>query len=131
MNTKILLLDEPSNGMDITSKSVFRSTVAGLVSEEQLVIISTHQVRDLENLIDPVIILDQKQVLLHASIEEITKKLCFITASKEPDGVLYSEQTPLGYSLVKANVNGIDTKVNLETLFNAALKQKEWFKAHF
>ncbi|HPX79494.1 MAG TPA: ATP-binding cassette domain-containing protein [Bacteroidales bacterium] len=131
LNTKILLLDEPSNGMDITSKSVFRSTVAGHISEEQLVIISTHQVRDLENLIDPVIILDQKQVLLHASIEEITQKLCFITASQEPEGVLYSEQTPLGYSLVKANTTGADTKVNLETLFNAALKQREWFKEHF
>ncbi len=131
LNTKVLLLDEPSNGMDITSKSVFRSIVAGHISEEQVIIISTHQVRDLENLIDPVIILDQKQVLLHASIEEITKKLSFITAAKEEEGVLYSEQTPLGYSMVKANVTGVDTKVDLEALFNAALQHKEWFKEHF
>lgn len=131
LNTKVLLLDEPSNGMDITSKSVFRSIVAGHISDEQVIIISTHQVRDLENLIDPVIILDQKQVLLHASIEEITKKLSFITASKEQEGVLYSEQTPLGYSMVKANTNGADTKVDLELLFNAAMQYKEWFKEHF
>lgn len=130
LNTKVLLLDEPSNGMDITSKSVFRSIVAGHISDEQVIIISTHQVRDLENLIDPVIILDQKQVLLHASIEEITKKLSFITDTKEQEGVLYSEQTPSGYSMVKANANGADTKVDLEILFNAAMQYKEWFKEH-
>ena len=44
---------------------------------------------------------------------------------------LYSEEIPIGYSLVKANTTGIDTKVNLETLFNAVLMHKEWFKEHF
>ncbi|NLA15812.1 MAG: ABC transporter ATP-binding protein [Bacteroidales bacterium] len=131
LNTKALLLDEPSNGMDITSKSVFRSIVAGHISAEQVVIISTHQVRDLENLIDPVIILDQKQVLLHASIEEITEKLCFHTEPQVPAEALYSEETLMGYSVVKANTGGVHTKVNLETLFNAALQHKEWFKEHF
>jgi len=131
LNTKILLLDEPSNGMDIPSKTVLRSIVAGQINEERFIIISTHQVRDLENLIDPIIILDRKDVLLHASIEEIAQKVCFINAADKQDDALYCEETPLGYSLVKANTAGIDTKVNLETLFNAVLMHKEWFKEHF
>lgn len=131
LNTKILLLDEPSNGMDIPSKTVFRSIVSGHISESRLIVISTHQVRDLENLIDPIIILDHKDVLLHASIQEITQKVCFINAADNQDEALYSEETPLGYSLVKANTAGIDTKVNLETLFNAVLTHKVWFKEHF
>ena len=131
LNTKILLLDEPSNGMDIPSKTVFRSIVSGQINEGRLIVISTHQVRDLENLIDPIIILDRKDVLLHASIEEIAQKVCFINAADKQDDALYCEETPLGYSLVKANTAGIDTKVNLETLFNAVLMHKEWFKEHF
>ncbi|HOF76222.1 MAG TPA: ABC transporter ATP-binding protein, partial [Bacteroidales bacterium] len=87
--------------------------------------------RDLENLIDPIIILDRKDVLLHASIEEIAQKVCFINAATKQDDALYSEEIPIGYSLVKANTTGIDTKVNLETLFNAVLMHKEWFKEHF
>ncbi|HHV02843.1 MAG: ATP-binding cassette domain-containing protein [Bacteroidales bacterium] len=131
LNTRILLLDEPSNGMDIPSKSIFRSIVAGLINEERLMIISTHQVRDLENLIDPIIILDQSGVLLYASIEEIAARVCFLTAHDKYPEALYAEETPLGYSLVKANTEGIDTKVNLETLFNAVLMHKEWFRDHF
>jgi ABC-2 type transport system ATP-binding protein len=131
LNTKVLLLDEPSNGMDIPSKSIFRSIVAGLVNEERLMIISTHQVRDLENLIDPIIILDNRGILLHASIEEIAARLCFLTSSEDLPDALYAEETPMGYSLVKANTAGMDTKVNLETLFNAGLIHKEWFRDHF
>lgn len=131
LNTKVLLLDEPSNGLDIPSKSIFRSIVAGHISDERLIVISTHQVRDLENLIDPIIILDNKGILLHASIEEIAARICFQISSDNQEDALYSEETPMGYSLVKANTEGIDTKVNLETLFNAVLIHKEWFQDHF
>lgn len=131
LNTRILLLDEPSNGMDIPSKTIFRSIVAGQINEERLLVISTHQVRDLENLIDPIIILDRKDVLLHASIEEIAQKVCFINSVEKQKDTLYCEETPLGFSMVRENTAGLDTKVNLETLFNAVLIQKEWFKEQF
>lgn len=131
LNTGILLLDEPSNGLDIPSKALFRSIVAGHINEEHIMVISTHQVRDLEHLIDPVIILDNKGVLLHATVQKITEKVCFVTKSDSDPDALYSEETPLGYAMVKANTCGLDTKVNLEALFNAVLTHKEWFDENF
>jgi len=131
LNTGILLLDEPSNGLDIPSKALFRSIVAGHINDERIMVISTHQVRDLENLIDPVIILNNQRVLLHAAIQEITEKVCFVTKSESDPDALYSEETPLGYAMVKANNQELDTKVNLEALFNAVLAHKEWFDEHF
>jgi ABC-2 type transport system ATP-binding protein len=77
VNTKLLLLDEPTNGLDIPSKSQFRRLVAQALTEENTFVISTHQVRDLENLIDPVIILDNNEVLLNHSVEEISRKFDF------------------------------------------------------
>ncbi|MFA5443857.1 MAG: ABC transporter ATP-binding protein [Bacteroidales bacterium] len=131
LNTGILLLDEPSNGLDIPSKALFRSIVSGYINDDRIMVISTHQVRDLENLIDPVIILDNKEVLLHATIQEISEKVCFITKSDNDPEALYTEETPLGYAMVKYNTQGLDTKVNLEALFNAVLSHKEWFNEHF
>ncbi|HOO42630.1 MAG TPA: ABC transporter ATP-binding protein [Bacteroidales bacterium] len=131
LNTGILLLDEPSNGLDIPSKALFRSIVSGYINDDRIMVISTHQVRDLENLIDPVIILDNKEVLLHATIQEISEKVCFITKSDSDPEALYTEETPLGYAMVKSNTQKLDTKVNLEALFNAVLSHKEWFNEHF
>jgi ABC-2 type transport system ATP-binding protein len=90
-NVQLFLLDEPTNGLDILSKAQFRKVVAGAATDDNTFIISTHQVRDLENLIDPIIILDQKDVLLNHSMEEIIKvnnkfadiEQLFITAVKD------------------------------------------------
>ena len=76
-NTKLLLLDEPTNGLDIPSKSQFRRLVANALTDENTFVVSTHQVRDLENLIDPIIILDNNEVLLNHSVEEISQKFDF------------------------------------------------------
>ncbi len=76
-HTPLLLMDEPTNGLDIPSKATFRRLVASLVDDDQTVIISTHQVRDLESLIDTVLILDQRQILLNKTLNEISEKLYF------------------------------------------------------
>jgi ABC-2 type transport system ATP-binding protein len=55
--TNLLIMDEPTNGLDIPSKTQFRKLMASLVNEERCIIISTHQVRDLDNLIDFLLIL--------------------------------------------------------------------------
>ncbi len=131
LNTKLLLLDEPSNGMDIPSKALFRSIVSQHLKEDQVMVISTHQVRDLENLIDPIIILEDQGVLLHATTREIAEKLYFFVDRMEDSRALYTEETPAGYVMVKPNTSGIESKVNLEALFNAALLHKEWLKNQF
>jgi len=63
--TKLLLMDEPTNGLDIPSKSQFRKVVAQSMRDDQIVVISTHQVRDVETLLDHVTIIEQNAVLLN------------------------------------------------------------------
>ena len=75
-NTPLILMDEPTNGLDIPSKSIFRKLVAGAMSENRTIIISTHQVRDLDSLIDWVILLHQGKIIyqedLNVLVEEAT-----------------------------------------------------------
>lgn len=130
-STKYLFLDEPTNGLDIPSKSQFRSSILKYTSENSTIVISTHQVRDLENVIDPIIILDRQDVLLNASLEEISRKLFFDYGTELHQESLYSEQLPGGFIQVYPNVRNQDSKVNIEALFNAVHKNKELIKGMF
>ena len=69
-NTRYLLMDEPTNGLDILSKSQFRKVVIESMSDDKTVIISTHQVHDVERLLDHVVIVDRNRVLLDQRLEE-------------------------------------------------------------
>ena len=132
LRTPLLLMDEPSNGLDIPSKTQFRRVIAQCADENTTILISTHQVRDLENLIDPIIILDSRDgVLLNASIEELSEKLYFSLDSSKDDAALYSEPTLGGYAKVSINNSGKESKVNIEALFNAVLNNKTTFKELF
>lgn len=119
-HTPLLLMDEPTNGLDIPSKATFRRLVASLIDDNQTVIISTHQVRDLESLIDTVLILDQRQTLLNKTLNEIGEKLYFGPLLPE-EKALYSEPTPQGTTGVTARDGKEETAVSLELLFNAAI----------
>ena len=119
-HTPLLLMDEPTNGLDIPSKATFRRLVASLIDDNQTVIISTHQVRDLESLIDTVLILDQRQMLLNKTLNEIGEKLYFGPLLPE-EKALYSEPTPQGTIGVTAREDKEETAVSLELLFNAAI----------
>ncbi len=70
-NTPYLFMDEPTNGMDIPSKSTFRKLVASMLDENRTIIISTHQVDDLEGLMDSVTIMENDGVLLSDTLENI------------------------------------------------------------
>ena len=119
-HTPLLLMDEPTNGLDIPSKATFRRLVASLIDDNQTVIISTHQVRDMESLIDTVLILDQRQILLNKTLNEIGEKLYFGPLLPE-EKALYSEPTPQGTIGVTARDGKEETAVSLELLFNAAI----------
>jgi ABC-2 type transport system ATP-binding protein len=131
LNVKYLFLDEPTNGLDIPSKTQFRSAIMKYTAEDSTIVISTHQVRDLENIIDPIIILDKQEVLLNASIEEISKKLFFDYGNELKQDNLYSEQLPGGYIQVRPNTTDEDSKVNIEALFNAVHLHKDLIKGMF
>lgn len=132
-NTKILLLDEPTNGLDIPSKIRFRKLISSVFDSERMIFISTHQIRDLDNLIDRVIIVDNGSLLLNASITEIAHKLCFKTISEITDKnkILYSEESLKGYSVVMENIHHEDSKIDLEQLFNGITENPEKAKAIF
>ena len=119
-HTPLLLMDEPTNGLDIPSKATFRRLVTSLIDDNQTVIISTHQVRDLESLIDTVLILDQRQILLNKTLNEIGEKLYFGPLLPE-EKALYSEPTSQGTIGVTARDGKEETAVSLELLFNAAI----------
>ena len=130
-NTKYLFMDEPTNGLDIPSKAQFRKAVTKYTREDSVILISTHQVRDLENIIDPIIILDRQDVLLNATIAEISEKLYFDYTTEKVEEALYSEMIPGGNIQVYLNQTEEESKVNIEALFNTVLKHKELIKGIF
>jgi ABC-2 type transport system ATP-binding protein len=132
-NTEVLLMDEPTNGLDIPSKTQFRKLIASVMYHDKIIFISTHQVRDLENMIDNIIIVDNGELLLHSSISTISDKLCFKTVSEIPMGakVLYEEKMLKGTAVVMENVNGEDSKINLEQLFNGVTENPKITKELF
>ena len=132
-NTRILLLDEPTNGLDIPSKIRFRKLISTVFSEDRMIFISTHQIRDLDKLIDRVIIVDEGQLVLNASLSEIEEKLCFKTVANtdEYPVILYSEDSLKGVSIVVENKQKEASKVNLEHLFNAVTENSSIAKSIF
>lgn len=123
--TKYIFMDEPTNGLDIPSKSQFRRAVTKYTGEGSTIVIATHQVRDLENIIDPIIILDRREVLLNASLEDISRKFFFDYSNTPRPDALYSEITPGGSIQVCLNTSGQESKVNIEALFNTIHRHKE------
>ena len=130
-NASYMFMDEPTNGLDIPSKAQFRKAVSKYTSDESTLLISTHQARDLEAIIDPIIILDRQDVLLNASIGEITEKLYFDYGTEIDPDALYSEMVPGGCIQVTPNPAGAESKVNIEALFNAVLLHKSEIKEMF
>lgn len=128
---RYIFMDEPTNGLDIPGKTQFRSAIMRFTPEDSTIVISTHQVKDLENLIDPIIILDKRDVLLNASIEEITSKLFFDYGTTLNPDAIYTEQLPGGFIQVYPNTTGEESKVNIESLFNAVAKNRTLIKTLF
>jgi ABC-2 type transport system ATP-binding protein len=124
--TKLLLMDEPTNGLDIPSKSQFRKVVAQYMSEERTLIISTHQVHDVEALLDHILILNQQQLLLDASVSEIMEKYTFeYRMPDQMDDALYAEPSLQGNAVIAPRkADSAETQVNLELLFNAVNEGK-------
>ena len=124
--TKVLLMDEPTNGLDIPSKSQFRKVVAQYMSDDRTLIISTHQVHDVESLLDHILILSQQKLLLDASVADIQEKYTFeYRTPDDMDDVIYAEPSLQGNAVIAPRKAGSpETQVNLELLFNAVNEGK-------
>ena len=125
--TRYLLMDEPTNGLDIPSKSIFRKVVASHMTDERTFIISTHQVGDIDMLLDHIVLLNEGQLLLNRSTADICEQLSF---TERPVGVptddaLYMQPSIQGNAMITLRQQGEEeTPVNLELLFNGALAGK-------
>lgn len=119
-NTSILLLDEPTNGLDITAKRMFRAAITAAMTDDKTIIISTHQVYDVENILDHVVIADNNRILLNRPMIDIQTKLRF-GYTQDPEQAkraLFSIPMPGGFNVVEFLDNpDRETEVNLETLF--------------
>jgi ABC-2 type transport system ATP-binding protein len=130
---RLFILDEPTNGLDIPAKSQFRRILATAQSDYRIIIVSTHQVRDMENLIDPIIILDEGSIIFNQFIHDISKKLVIKMEREPSDGAdaLYSAEVLGGRVVVKKNTSGEESRIELETLFNAVISNSDTIDSLF
>lgn len=119
--TRLLLMDEPTNGLDIPSKAQFRRVVSSGMDDNRTIIISTHQVHDVETLIDHVVMIDRNGLILDADMQRLSESLSFEQrrAGEPMDDVLYSEPSLGGSSVIARGAGSVDGVIDLELLFSA------------
>jgi ABC-type multidrug transport system, ATPase component len=125
--TPILLMDEPTNGLDIPSKSIFRKIISSQMDDDRIIVISTHQVKDLEKLINHIVILDKEGVIVDASVNKIEEKLFFGEVNKN-DKPLFFEESIKGCYGVRLNSGDEMSNIDFELLFNSAISNQTLFK---
>lgn len=133
-NTSLLLLDEPTNGLDIPGKRLFRQALIKSMSDEKTVIISTHQVYDIDKVIDHIVIAHQHGVLLNQSTRAVAQKLAFnFTTDRERiAGATLALEAPGGYNIVEPLTDpDLETDINLETLFELSIKNPQLINSLF
>ncbi|THU40897.1 ABC transporter ATP-binding protein [Niastella caeni] len=132
-NTSVLLMDEPTNGLDIMSKSQFRKVIAGCLDENKCIVISTHQVKDLESLIDRVTIIDEGRILFDQTVDDITRKLSFHISfdNDEIKQALFREPSLRGSAVITRNTLGDESKLDLELLYKAIVLNGNAIKSVF
>lgn len=130
-HARLMILDEPTNGLDIPSKAQFRKIILKAMNDETTIIISTHQVRDLHNLIDSIMIMDERNILINASNTEICSKLYFGVEKdiSNIDNILYSEDNIGGNLFVRENRENLESNLDIELFFNAVFHNKEKIKS--
>lgn len=126
-NTSLLILDEPTNGLDIPGKRLFRKAVLNGMTDDRTIIISTHQVYDVEKIIDHVVITDTDGVLLDSKMFDISNKLkfSFTTDRNRASEALVALDAPGGANIVELSDGDEETEINLETLFELTRQNPE------
>ncbi len=122
-NTRVLLLDEPTNGLDIQGKSQFRRILAKSTTPENIILISTHQIRDIENLIDHILIINEGGILFNQSLTSISSAFYFVDSKDRNANTprIYQEESIHGYSVIEPNPGGYESRIDLEVLYQAVM----------
>lgn len=132
-NSKLVLMDEPTNGLDIPSKSQFRKIMAATDQSKRCFLISTHQVRDLDSIIDHIIVLNDGKIIFHQSVMDISQALSFEKISEDSDQiVIYSEDIFGGKAaIIPKSESTKDTQIDLELLFNGIIQKQDLINNQF
>ncbi len=101
-----VVLDEPFSGLDPVNVRLMKDVVADLRAQGAAIMFSTHQMTDVEELCDRVVMLDDGRVVLDGLLSEIKRQFAgselFIASDHAPDaidGVLRSRRDGTGYVL--------------------------------
>ncbi len=116
-----LLLDEPANGLDISSKQALQKILVRCVDENQTVLISTHTTSDFECLFDNTVVISRSHLLLSMPTWRISRQLTFISGMMPPSNPLYLEQRMGLFKGIIINDGATDGRVDFEVLYNALL----------
>lgn len=114
---RLMILDEPTNGLDIPSKAQFRRLLIDQFQPDRSFLISTHQVHDLQGLIDSVMVLAQGQILMHETVEALESRLQITVEQEAPQGALYAEKSLEGFKVIRENHGGHESRLDLELMF--------------
>ena len=125
-NVSLLLMDEPTNGLDIPSKSQFRRAISRSMTDNKSVIISTHQVKDVDTLLDHITIIDSGRIMINSSIADIQQNLTFDERGidESTDDAIFTQQSLRGNKVICRNTDNEDTPFDLELLFSAIVGGK-------
>lgn len=124
-STKFMIMDEPTNGLDIPSKTILRRIIAKSMSDTRTILISTHQVKDVENLIDPIIILDEGKVIFNETTYDVSERLEMGSKVSLDGDEIYQHEILGGYQYVKESSSTDEASLDLELLFNAVIHNPE------
>ena len=131
LHTPYTLLDEPTNGLDITSRQALKRIISRSMDDESTLLISTHQAHDFENLLDHLIILGKGEILLNRSLDEISNRLLFARTDILPEESIYSEENLSGYFSIIPNEDGEENTPDIELLYKAVLQHPEKIQSMF
>ena len=131
LHTPYILLDEPTNGLDITSRQALKRIISRSMDDESTLLISTHQAHDFENLLDHLVILGKGEILLNRSLDEISNRLLFARTDILPAESIYSEQDLSGHFSILPNEDGEENTPDIDLLYKAVLQQPEKIKSMF
>ena len=126
-----LIMDEPTNGLDISSRRALRKLVASHMSPDKAIVISTHHINEVSALLDHIFILNDKHIVFDHSVMEICSALSFVESDNEAAHVLYSMSSAYGKRMILPNTDGIDSEIDYELLFEAVLENPQLINAQF
>ena len=122
---RLLLFDEPTDGLDIPSKRQFRQLLAEYPLEDSLILLSTHHIQDVTTLLDRLIILNNQELLLEIDTPALSRSISMQTTKFAPDDALYSEPILGGYQNLFPGDGTNESNVDLEFFMRALYDKKE------